>query len=119
MSRTVGGSALADDTLRLDSDQHARHYKTLAALDQSLTAERLVDNLPALAGNFLPTVVLTWTESGSPSGIYRHVLQEFVIFEKNGSVSLDGTSAVASLIGDVDFSVSEDSPFDALFTDSC
>ena len=52
-------------------------------------------------------------------GIYRHVLQEFVIFEKNGSVSLDGTSAVASLSGDVGFSVSKDSSFDALFTDSC
>lgn len=47
-------------------------------------------------------------------GIYWHVLQEFVIFEKNGSISLDGTSAVASLSGDVDFSVSKDSSCDAL-----
>lgn len=47
-------------------------------------------------------------------GTYRQVLQEFVIFEKNDSVSLDGTSAVASLSGDVDFSVSSDSSFDTL-----
>lgn len=40
-------------------------------------------------------------------GIYENVLGDFLIENRNGTLSLNGTSSVASLSGDVDFVVSD------------